>query len=198
MLLPAGEYRYEIRRGNVLIASEYTRIADGIYTGSRRAADGLNRYEMRASIDADGLVRRVSVRYESSLFKRDATYEAGDEMLRGSVSALAGRNEVLIKLGRFREIDVAGFVIFRALTISHVRARGTSRWTGRVALIDPATLVAASIKQNCRQTDESGRRWMYEPRMGDAEEIETDEAGTVIRRRDNRGTETVLLSGQES
>jgi hypothetical protein len=192
MILPAGAYRYEIRRGGDRIASEETRLGDGTIAGSRRSADGLTRYELDAAIDAEGLVRRVSVRYASSLFKRNVTYEADGEMLRGSVSALAGRNEVVIKLGRFREIDVAGFVIFRALTIMHMQVRGTARWTGRVAVIDAGTLVAAALKQNCRREDESGRRWLYEPRMGDAEEIELDEAGRIVRRRDNRGVETVL------
>src|SRR5438445_6096499 len=129
MILPAGVYRYELRRGGDRIASEETRLGDGTITGSRRSADGLTRYELDAAIDAEGLVRRVSVRYASSLFKRNVTYEADGEMLRGSVSALAGRNEVVIKLGRFREIDAAGFVIFRALTIMHMQVRGTVRWT---------------------------------------------------------------------
>ena len=30
--------------------------------------------------------------------------------------------------------------------------------------------------------------------MGDSEEIEIDDSGTVIRRRDSRGVETVLVS----
>lgn len=192
MMLPAGAYRYEIRRGGDRIASEETRLGAATITGSRRSADGLTGYELDAAIDAAGLVQRVSVRYASSLFKRNVTYEADGEMLRGSVSALAGRNEVVIKLGRFREIDAAGFVIFRALTIMHVRARGTALWTGRVAVIDAGTLVAASLKHNCRREDDNGRRWLYEPRMGDAEEIEIDEAGRLVRRRDNRGGETVL------
>lgn len=192
MILPAGAYRYEIRRGGDRIASEETRLGKGTLTGTRRSADGLTRYELDAAIDAEGQVRRVSVRYASSLFRRSVTYEADGEMLRGSVSALAGRNEVVIKLGRFREIDAAGFVIFRALTIMHVRMRGTARWTGRVAVIDAGTLVAAPLKQNCRREDESGRRWLYEPRMGDAEEIEIDEVGRIVRRRDNRGVEIVL------
>lgn len=198
MLLSAGEYRYEIRRGRDPIASERVRFVGGIINGSRRMADGLSHYEVEATVDAEASVQRVSVRYESSLFRRNVTYEADGEMLRGSVSALAGRNEVVIKLGRFREVDAAGFVIFRALTIAHLRARGTPRWTGRVAVIDPATLVASSMKQNCRRDDESGRHWTYEPRMGDVEEIELDEAGKIVRRRDNRGIETVLTGFDEA
>jgi hypothetical protein len=134
------------------------------------------------------------LRYVSSLFKRNAHYVVEDDTLRGSVSALAGRNEVIVNLGRFREVDAGGFVLFRTLIVAHVRARGQARWTGRVAAIDPNTLVAASIKHNCRRIDEAGKRWIYELRMGDSEEIELDDAGRIVRRRDNRGLESILIS----
>jgi hypothetical protein len=84
--------------------------------------------------------------------------------------------------------------LFRALIIARVRARGQTRWTGRVASIDPATLVAASHKQSARAADPGLRKWIYEPRMGDSEEIELDAEGRIIRRRDNRGTETILVA----
>jgi hypothetical protein len=67
------------------------------------------------------------------------------------------------------------------------------RWTGRVAIIDPNTLVAAALKQNCRQTDQDGLRWAWEARMGDSEEIELDAAGTLVRQRDSWGVEKVLV-----
>jgi len=88
----------------------------------------------------------------------------------------------------------ADMVIFRALTIAHIRERGQTRWTGRVAAIDPNTLVAATSKQSCRQRGNDPHVWIYEPRMGDSEEIEIDDSGLVIRRRDSRGIETVLVS----
>jgi hypothetical protein len=143
-------------------------------------------------LDAEETIKRVSVRYNRGLFKRSAVYEAADDALRGSVSAVASHNEVVVKLGRFREID-ADLVLCRALILAHVRARGQVRWTGRVAIIDPNTLVAAALKQNCRQTDQAGLRWAWEARMGDSEEIELDAAGTIVRQRDSWGVDKVLV-----
>jgi hypothetical protein len=194
MIIPAGDYRYEIRRGRELVAIEETRLNDSKIVATRVTGNGLSRHEVEAVIDPAGFVRTVSVRYSSSLFKRNASYEADEDNLRGSISALAGRNEIMVQLGRFREIDAVGLILFRALIIAHIRSRNQSRWTGRVGVIDPNTLVAAAIKQNCRSCDATGRLWTYEPRMGDFEEIELDDAGRIVRRRDNRGSESVLLS----
>ena len=91
----------------------------------------------------------------------------------------------------------ADLVIFRALTIAHIRARGQSRWTGRIAAIDPNTLVAATSKQTCRHRPNNPHVWIYEPRMGDSEEIEINDSGIVLRRRDSRGIETMLMSKTE-
>ena len=192
MLIPSGTYRYEIRRGGVVLAIEEARYANGVITGMRRTLDGANLHEVEAVLDAEETVKRVSVRYNRGLFKRSAVYEAADDTLRGSVSAVAGHNEVVVKLGRFREID-ADLVLFRALILAHVRARRQLRWTGRIAIIDPNTLVAAALKQNCRQTDQAGLRWAWEARMGDSEEIELDAAGKIVRQRDSWGVEKVLV-----
>ena len=54
--------------------------------------------------------------------------------------------------------------------------------------------MAASPKQTYRRRDEAGRLWIYEPRMGDAEEFELDETGRVVRRRARDGVETALVS----
>ena len=194
MIIPAGDYRYEIRRGREPEAIEETRLSEDKIISTRVTGNGLSRHEVEAVIDPAGFVRTVSVHYSSSLFKRNAIYEADEDDLRGSISALAGHNEIIVKLGRYREIDAVGLVLFRALIIAHVRSRNQPSWTGRVGVIDPSTLVAAAIKQNCRNRDASGRLWTYEPRMGDFEEIELDDAGRVVRRRDNRGSESVLLS----
>jgi hypothetical protein len=192
MLIAPGDYRYEIRRDGAILAVEEERYAVGAITGSRRTIDGANLHEVEATLDADETVKRVSVRYNRGLFKRSAVYDAAGEALRGSVSAVAGHNEVVVKLGRFREID-ADLVLFRALILAHVRARGQTRWTGRVAIIDPNTLVAAALKQNCRRRDEAGLRWSWEARMGDADEIELDSAGRIIRQRDSWGVDKVLV-----
>jgi hypothetical protein len=85
-------------------------------------------------------------------------------------------------------------VIFRALTIAHIRARGQSRWTGRIAAIDVNTLVAATSKQTCRQRGNDPHVWIYEPRMGDSEEITIDDSGCILRRHDARGIDTILVS----
>ena len=114
-----------------------------------------------------------------------------DMFLRGSVDTLAARNSTEAKLGRFREID-GGLILFKALIIAHARLRGQARFTGRVATIDPNTLIAASRKQIYRQRDAAGLRWVFEPLMGESEEIELDEAGRIARHTDRRGMETVL------
>lgn len=197
MLLPEGEYRYEIRRSSELIALEQESLVALKIRGTRHPATGSNSLEVEADLDDAGLITRLVLRYQRAPFVRDAIYEADGDFLRGNVSAMAGRNVLTTKLGRYREVD-ADLVIFRALTIAHIRARGQSQWTGRVAAIDPNTLVGATYKQSCRQMAGTPLVWIYEQRMGDREEIEIDEAGVVLRRRDNRGFETVLISRRDS
>ncbi len=193
MMLPDGEFRYEIRRAGELVAIEEESLAAGKIRGVRRPASGSNVYEVEAELDPAGIIRLIVVRYSRGPFVRNATYESADDFLRGNVSAMGSRNNLTTKLGRYREVD-ADLVIFRALSIAHIRARGQSRWTGRVAAIDPNTLVAATSKQTCRRRSSDPHVWIYEPRMGDSEEIEINDAGLVLRRRDSRGIETVLVS----
>jgi hypothetical protein len=193
MLIPDGEFRYEIRRGGELIATEEESLAAGKIRGVRHPAIGSNVYEVEAELDPDALVRRLVVRYSRGPFVRNATYESADDFMRGNISAMGSRNNLTTKLGRYREVD-ADLVIFRALTIAHIRARGQSRWTGRIAAIDANTLVAATSKQTCRQRGNDPHVWLYEPRMGDSEEITIDESGCVLRRHDARGIETMLIS----
>lgn len=193
MLIPDGEFRYDIRQAGEVIAVETESLYGRLIRGVRRPVSGSNVYEVEADLDEAGQIRRVVVSYSRGPFTRDATYEAADNFLRGNVSAMGGRNDLTTKLGRYGEID-ADLIIFRALTIAHIRARGQSRWTGRVAAIDPNTLVAATSKQSCRQRGNDPHLWIYEPRMGDAEEIEIDDSGHVLRRRDSRRVETVLVS----
>ena len=193
MLISDGEFRYEIRRGGELIATEEESLAAGKIRGVRHPAIGSNVYEVEAELDPDALVRRLVVRYSRGPFVRNATYESADDFMRGNISAMGSRNNLTTKLGRYREVD-ADLVIFRALTIAHIRARGQSRWTGRIAAIDANTLVAATSKQTCRQRGNDPHVWIYEPRMGDSEEITIDESGCVIRRHDARGIDTILVS----
>ena len=192
MILPAGEYRYEVRQSGEFVASEEMTVSADAIVGCRVAADGRSRLEIDAAVNAEGAVQRINIRYTTSLFKRSASYEAVDDSFRGNVSALAGRNEILIKLGRFREVDVIGITMFRALIVARIRLRGQPRWTGRVALIDANSLVAASIKQTCRRPGQSENFWIYETRMGDSEEIELDNTGLLLKRRDNWRVEAVL------
>lgn len=188
MILPAGALRYEIRRGGAIVAVEESTFDGRRIAGERRFTDNANRYAATADLAEDGSIARVTLSYSRGPFNRTASYEAAGDFLRGQI----GRNAVTAKLGRLREID-ADLVIFRALIIARVRARGQMRWTGRVAAIDPGTLVADSNKQSARCADSSGLRWIYEARMGDREEIELDAAGRIISRRDDRGTETLLI-----
>jgi hypothetical protein len=192
MTLALGTCRYEISRGGEIVAFEEETLSDNRIVGVRRPPERPDVYEVEADLNHDGTVGRVSVRYSRGPFVRNAIYEAADDFLRGNVSALAGRNVITTKLGRYREVD-ADLVIFRALTIAHIRARGQMRWTGRVAAIDSNTLVAATNKQSCRRAGDDPHKWIYEPRMGDVEEIEIDDEGIVVLRRDNRGTVARLV-----
>ncbi|HTT77049.1 MAG TPA: hypothetical protein VMF50_13855 [Candidatus Binataceae bacterium] len=191
--MPVGEYRYEIRRHESLIALEESEFAENRIRGIRRSADGANVLEVAASLDSSAAIQQVKISYNRGFFQRNAIYEAAEETLRGSVSAMAGRNEILVKLGRFREIS-AELALFRALLIARVRARGTARWTGRVAVIDAATLVAASLKQSCRAADGTGLRWTYEARMGEVETIDLDAQGRLAELRASDGTVTKLIA----
>jgi hypothetical protein len=195
MILPAGDYHYEIRRGAAIVAIEEASFDGRRIAGARRFIDSANRYEAIAELGDDSSIARLELNYARGPFVRSARYEAIGDFLRGQISAMAGRNVVTAKLGRMREID-ADLVIFRALIIARVRARGQTRWTGRVAAIDPATLVAGSYKQSARSAGGSGLQWIYEPRMGDREEIELDAAGRILRRCDARGLEAILIERQ--
>lgn len=191
--LPAGEYRYELRRDGELIAIEEETLGAGFMRGVRRTPDGLNRHEVEARLDPAGFIAAVAVRYSRGPFKRSASYEASGDLIRGHLIAAGGREEVSSKLGRMREVD-ADLMLCKTLIIAHVRARGQARWIGRVALIDPNTLVASSPKQTYRRRDQAGRLWIFEPRMGDAEEFELDEAGRIVLRRARDDSETTLVS----
>lgn len=190
-LIAPGEYRYEIRRGPELLAIEEDRAAPGHISGTRHSPNSSDRFEANADLDEEGRVIRVNARYSRGPFSRSASYEAREDFMRGSVSAMGGRSIETAKLGRFREVD-AGLVLFRTLIVAHMKARGLTRWTGRVVAIDPSTLVARSSKQTCRLKQAGGRVFIFEPRMGDREEIETDEAGTIVRISDTRGQVIVL------
>jgi len=193
MILPAGAYRYEIRRAASLIAFETVNFDGHAIVGERRFTDSANRYEVSAELAEDSSIARVTLSYARGPFTRAARYEVVDDYLRGQITAMASRNVVTAKLGRFREID-ADLVIFRALIIARVRARGQTRWTGRVAAINSATLVAASNKQSARSADATGLAWIYEARMGESEEIQLDAEGRIISRRDRMGTEAILIA----
>jgi hypothetical protein len=197
-MLPIGNCSYEIRRDGQLVAVEDSRWEGSAIVASRRSADGFSRHNLEAVVDSNGRVERVALSYSSNLFTRKASYEAAEDHLRGRISGLAGNNEIVVQMGRFREVDAAGFVIFRALIIAHVQSRAVDRWTGRVAVIEPNTLAAASLKQSCAKRSNSEFSWIYEPRMGDTEQIEVDQSGRIITRRDNRGTTVQLIAADRA
>ena len=190
-MVPAGVYRYEIRRGNDLVAAEEDRFAISEISGVRRFAGSSDSFEASATLDEHSIVARITARYSRGPFSRSATYEANSDFLRGTVSAMGSRTIETAKLGRYREVD-CGLVLFKALMIAHTRERGQSRWTSRVATIDPNTLTAQTHKKTCRMKAGHECIFIYEPRMGDAEEIEIDEAGRIVRLTDNIGNRIEL------
>jgi hypothetical protein len=191
MTIPEGEYRYEIRLGKEILALERAHLSANKIVASRSVASGGSQHEIEALLNPDGFLSRIDLRYARGPFSRRASYRTDDELLRGSISAMAGESSVETKLGRFREVD-ADFIIFKALVIAHVRQRGMRRWTGRVALIDPTTLMARSSKQTYYQED-SALNWVVEPAIGERERLEIGGDGRVARRIDLRGFETVLI-----
>jgi hypothetical protein len=190
---PVGNYRWEVQRNGRVLAVENVTLSKELMRGSRRTVESDDLYEVETSLDSDLLVQRLSVRYRRGPFTRSATFERSDDFLRGSITALGGRDNVIVKLGRFREID-GDLVIFKSLIIARARGRGQYRFTGRIAVIDPLTLTVSSIKQTYRRNGTDEYRWLYEPRMGDSESIELDQRGIVIRRVDARGDQTILVA----
>jgi hypothetical protein len=191
MIPPLGEYRYEILKNGQIVGVEEERLASDRLSGVRIVTAGGERNEVEARLGPEGEILNLNIRYARGPFSRSASYQVDGDFLRGSVEALAGRNAVEAKLGRFREVD-GDFVLFKTLIIARIRARGQRQFTGRIATIDPKTLVAASRKQIYRQRDAAGLWWTYEPAMAELEEIELDEAGRLLRRSDRRGSETVV------
>jgi hypothetical protein len=192
-MIPAGVYQYEIRRGNDLVATEEDRCALSELSGVRRFVGNSDSFEAVATLDEHAMVARVTARYSRGPFSRSAEYEANNDFLRGSISAMGSRTVETAKLGRYREVD-CGLILFKALIVAHTRQRGQVQWTSRVATINPNTLVASTHKQTCRRKDAQERVFIYEPRMGDAEEIELDDTGRIVRITDNTGTRIILKS----
>ncbi len=191
MIVAQGEYVYEIRDQGSPIAVETVRLSADLLSGMRRSSSG-NLYEVEARLDAGAIVQSIRLRYVRGPFSRTATYEAAADVLRGTITALGGRNTLEVKLGRFREVD-AGLTVFKALLIAHVRARGQNRWTARVAVIDPATLVAKSIKQSLYRVEAEPGKWLFEPAIGERETIVVDEAGRVLTHVTHGGVAAQLL-----
>ena len=48
--MPAGEYRYELRRGGELVAIEEETLGPEVIRGVRRTPDGLNRHEVEGAL----------------------------------------------------------------------------------------------------------------------------------------------------
>jgi hypothetical protein len=192
-MVPEGEYVYEIRERATVRASETVRVAAGSINGVRRSSEvAENRFEADAALDQQGFVQSIRLRYVRGPFSRSASYEAGADSLHGVITAMGGRNTLDVKLGRFREID-GGLTIFKALLIAHLRSRGQTRWTARVAVIDPATLVAKSIKQSLYQVESEPGKWLFEPEIGERETIVLDDAGRILSHTTRTGISIVLV-----
>jgi hypothetical protein len=190
-MIPAGQYQYEVRRGNDLVTTEEDRFSNREISGIRKFVGSSDSFEATAMLDENGMVARVTARYSRGPFSRSATYEANMDFLRGTVSVMGSPTVETAKLGRYREVD-CGLVLFKALMIAHTRARGQTRWTSRVATIDPSTLTAQTHKKTLGQKDGHELIFIYEPRMGDVEEIEIDETGKIIGVIDNTGNRIAL------
>ncbi len=196
MIIPEGEYVYEIREQGRLLTIETTQVTADLISGTRRSTEAAaNRYEVEARLDSAGLIQAIRLHYVRGPFSRTASYEAGPENLRGVITALGGRNTLEVKLGRFREVD-GGLTIFKALLIAHIRARGQSRWTARVAVIDPATLVARSVKQSVNEVEAEPGKWLFEPAIGERETIVVDDMGRILTHTTRAGISTVLVQGR--
>ena len=192
MTLTPGQYRYELRRGGEIIGRESAIVTIGGIHGERIvSAGGEARFEVDAEL-AEGAVISLKLWYSRGPFTRNAAYRVDGEMLRGQVSAMAGAAATEGKLGRFREID-AGLTVFKALLVGHLAERGSGRWTGRVAMIDPSTLMVRSNKQTWFQSEQNSSEWLGEPSLGERERIELDAEGRVTRRIDSAGTEFRLI-----
>lgn len=192
-MLNFGEYAWEIRDGGAVVARETASLAPAWLSGARRSADGTSLYQARAQLNSQGAIERIEVRYRRGPFSRSAAYQASSDFLGGTLTALSGHSTIQTRLGRFREVD-GDLVIFKVLIIAHLRARGQDRWTGRVASVDPATLLLSSPKQTYRQIDAGAMVWSFEPAIGERERIELDREGRIVRRVDVRGVETVAAA----
>lgn len=193
MILPAGSYRLETHERDRLVAIETGTISATHLSGARQAAESAdNRYEAEADLDESAQVQALALRYVRGPFERSARYELGPELMRGNLKVLAGYQGIEVKLGRFREVD-GGLLIFKALLIAHARGRGQRRWTGRVAIIDPATLVAKSIKQTLYQTDDAGLEWVLEPALGEREVLRIDSRGWLLSHATQQGLHTAAV-----
>lgn len=193
MIIPEGEYVYEIREQGRLVATETVQLNAAQLTGVRTSADTAgNRHEVQADLDPDGYVRAIRLRYVRGPFTRSASYQTDGETLRGVVTAVGGRNTLEAKLGRFREID-GGLTLFKALLVAHVRSRGQRRWTARVTVIDSGTLVAETVKQSVYELDSKPGTWLFEPAIGERETILLDEAGRVLSHTSRTGISAVLV-----
>ncbi len=191
MIIPSGQYRYELRTQGELAAVEEARLEAGQLTARRESTASKASYEVEAAVDESGFVRQMRLRYRRGPFARSAEYQVVDDLMQGSISALSATSPTQVQLGRFREID-ADLVICKALIVAHLRQREQRRWTGRVALIDSTTLLARPVKHTYAQADEQRSIWLFEPAMGEQETLEFDAQGRLLRTRDRRSFEATL------
>jgi hypothetical protein len=192
MIIPSGQYRYELRVQGGLTAVEDARLQPGLLTARRESLPSKATYEVEATLDESGFICRMHLSYRRGPFARSAEYRIIDELMQGSIRALSATSPAQAQLGRFREID-ADLLICKALIVAHVRKREQHRWTGRVALIDSTTLLARQVKHTYAQSSERRLTWLFEPAMGEQETLEFDDHGCLLRTRDRRGFEAKLI-----
>jgi len=186
-----------MRRGSELIGVEESRLETNKLSGRRVSVDGANVHRVTAIMDGQSQIERIESSYARGPFARSVIYELSGELLSGTLATMGSRDTVSTKLGRFREID-ADLVLCKALIIGRISARGLDRYTGRVAIIDSATLVASSPKLTYFRHADSPRRWTVENLVGDREQLEIDHHGRIIKRVDRLGVETTLTHFREA
>lgn len=197
LLIPLGDYVYEMRRDSELVGVEESRLETNKLTGRRTSADGANVHRVIATIDGQFQIERIESSYARGPFARSVIYELSGELLSGTLVTMGSRDTVSTRLGRFREID-ADLLLCKGLIIARLSARGLDRYTGRVAMIDSATLVASSPKLTYFRHADSPRRWTVENLAGDREQLEIDLQGRIIKRVDRLGVETALTHFRQS
>ncbi len=194
-MIQVGEYRYQITFHGEIVAYELAWVSSGRVLSRREAVGTKDFYQVEAQLDPQGNIIEAQASSLSGLFTRSARYRVVNDVVEGSVRGVSAITPLEIGLGRFREIDF-DMAVFKALVISHLEQRGAEQWTGRVATVDPVTLVMRLVKHSYSRIGRAERIWRFEPAIGEIELIELDSEGRLVRREDEKGFKLKLLEAR--